>query len=73
VECAQLHAVLDDAADLEHVDYLLRETLFSTWMLNTMIIALASTAISLFCGLLAGYALSGSSFRSPAASAPASS
>src|ERR1700691_982526 len=43
---------------LEHVRDLLNETLFLTWMLNTMIISLAATAISLFCGLLAGYALS---------------
>ncbi len=43
---------------LEHIYYLLEETLFSTWMLNTMLVALVSTAISLFCGLLAGYALS---------------
>src|ERR1700721_1042531 len=43
---------------LEHVHDLLGETLFTTWMLNTMIISLAATAISLFCGLLAGYALS---------------
>src|SRR5580692_2048060 len=43
---------------LEHVHDLLSETLFTTWMLNTMIISLAATAISLFCGLLAGYALS---------------
>jgi len=43
---------------LEHIHDLLTETLFSTWMLNTMFIALASTVISLFCGLLAGYALS---------------
>src|ERR687885_2888792 len=43
---------------LEHIWYLLEETLFSTWMLNTMLIALASTAISLVCGVLAGYALS---------------
>jgi len=42
---------------LEHIRYLLDETLFSAWMWNTMIIALASTAISLFCGILAGYAL----------------
>src|SRR5258708_5500414 len=42
----------------EHIMYLLDETLFSTWMLNTMFISLVSTAISLFCGLLAGYALS---------------
>jgi multiple sugar transport system permease protein len=37
---------------------LLTQTRFSTWMLNTMIISIAATAISLFCGLLAGYALS---------------
>lgn len=43
---------------LEHVRDLLTQTLFSTWMLNTMIISIAATAISLFCGLLAGYALS---------------
>src|SRR5467141_3087460 len=43
---------------LVHIKDLLTETLFSTWMLNTMIISLAATAISLFCGLLAGYALS---------------
>src|SRR3546814_121109 len=42
----------------EHIRFLLEETLFSTWMMNTMLIALASTAISLFCGILAGYALS---------------
>jgi len=42
----------------EHIKYLLEETLFSTWMLNTMLISLLSTLISLFCGLLAGYALS---------------
>ncbi len=43
---------------LEHIWYLLEETLFSTWMFNTMLVALASTLISLFCGVLAGYALS---------------
>src|SRR6202162_4651715 len=43
---------------LEHIRDLLTTTLFSTWMLNTMLISLAATGISLFCGLLAGYALS---------------
>ena len=43
---------------LEHIRDLLTETLFSTWMFNTMLISIAATAISLFCGLLAGYALS---------------
>ena len=42
---------------LEHIRFLLDETLFSTWMWNTMLISLASTLISLFCGILAGYAL----------------
>ena len=53
-----LPAVLDIASDFEHIHDLLTETLFWTWMLNTMIISIAATAISLFCGLLAGYALS---------------
>ena len=43
---------------LDHIRDLLTQTLFTTWMLNTMIISLSATAISLFCGLLAGYALS---------------
>src|SRR5690242_2866748 len=43
---------------LEHILYLVEETLFTTWMWNTMLISLVATAISLFCGLLAGYALS---------------
>jgi multiple sugar transport system permease protein len=42
---------------LEHIRFLLDETLFSAWMWNTMLIALLSTAISLFCGVFAGYAL----------------
>ena len=43
---------------LAHIKYLLGETLFGTWMLNTLFISVAATAISLFCGLLAAYALS---------------
>lgn len=43
---------------LEHIQLLFEETLFSTWMINTIIISLASTAISLVCGVFAGYALS---------------
>ena len=42
---------------LEHFYYLFEETLFSDWMKNTMIVASASTVISLFCGVMAGYAL----------------
>jgi len=48
---------------LDHVKMLLEETLFSTWLWNTMLIALASTAISLVCGVFAGYALSRLKFR----------
>jgi multiple sugar transport system permease protein len=43
---------------LEHILFLVEETLFNTWLWNTMLISLVATAISLFCGLLAGYALS---------------
>jgi len=43
---------------LAHIEYLLRETLFTTWMLNTLFISVLATLISLFCGLLAAYALS---------------
>jgi multiple sugar transport system permease protein len=42
---------------LEHILYLFEETNFARWMFNTMFIALVSTIISLFCGVLAGYAL----------------
>jgi multiple sugar transport system permease protein len=43
---------------LEHVRYLLEETLFTRWMLNTLFISILATVISVACGLLAGYALS---------------
>jgi multiple sugar transport system permease protein len=42
----------------EHVTYLLEQTLFTSWLWNTTFIALVSTAISLVCGVFAGYALS---------------
>jgi multiple sugar transport system permease protein len=42
---------------LEHFVFLFQETLFIRWLLNTLFISLLSTAISLFCGLLAGYAI----------------
>ncbi len=48
---------------LEHIRYLLSETLFGTWLFNTMFISIISTIISLFCGLLAGYALARLRFR----------
>ncbi len=43
---------------LVHIIDLLTQTLFIRWMANTLFIASVSTLISLFCGLLAGYALS---------------
>ena len=42
---------------LEHIQMLLGETLFLTWLWNTMLIAFVSTIISLVCGVFAGYAL----------------
>src|SRR5437773_4318773 len=42
---------------LEHFRDLMAKTTFPQWLWNTFFIAVASTAISLFCGLLAGYAL----------------
>ncbi len=48
---------------LDHIRMLLEETLFSTWLWNTMLISLASTIISLICGVFAGYALSRLKFR----------
>jgi multiple sugar transport system permease protein len=48
---------------LEHITNLLTGTLFIRWMFNTLFIACVSTLISLFCGVLAGYALSRLKFR----------
>ena len=42
---------------LDHYRYLFTNTLYATWLLNTLIISIASTAISLLFGILAGYAL----------------
>jgi len=41
----------------DHVRYLFEQTLFASWLWNTTFIALVSTAISLVCGVFAGYAL----------------
>ena len=45
------------APTLDHVRSLLQDTLFGTWMWNTMLIATVATLISLFCGVIGGYAL----------------
>ena len=42
---------------LSHWRMLLSDTLFVQWAINTLWVACASTAISLFAGVLAGYAL----------------
>jgi multiple sugar transport system permease protein len=45
------------APTLAHFEDLLNKTTFPQWLWNTFFIAVVSTMISLFCGLLAGYAL----------------
>src|SRR5437764_958847 len=45
------------APTLEHFRDLMEKTTFPIWLWNTFFIAVVSTLISLFCGLLAGYAL----------------
>jgi len=42
---------------LHHYIFLFKETLFTTWSLNTLLVSTTSTIISLFAGILAGYAL----------------
>jgi len=42
---------------------LFKETLFTRWVINTFLIATASTAISLVCAVLAGYSLSRLNYR----------
>jgi multiple sugar transport system permease protein len=42
---------------LTHYNYLFTNTLYATWLMNTLIVSIASTAISLLFGILAGYAL----------------
>jgi multiple sugar transport system permease protein len=47
----------------KHFEDLFELTYFLRWAWNTLFIAVVSTAISLFCGLLAGYALARLQFR----------
>jgi multiple sugar transport system permease protein len=42
---------------LDHYKYLFERTLYGRWLMNTLIVSVASTAISLAFGILAGYAL----------------
>lgn len=48
---------------LTHFRFLFAESFFGHWLWNTMFVAILSTAISLFCGILAGYALARLRFR----------
>ena len=48
---------------IEHWESLFSSTLFIRWTVNTLWVALASTVVSLFAGILAGYALSRLVFR----------
>ena len=45
-------------ATFSHFMYLFENTQFLLWMVNTFVIALASTLLSVTCGVLAGYSLS---------------
>ena len=46
-----------------HYSYLLRETYFLRWAANSLIVTIVSTALSLACGIMAGYALARLQFR----------
>jgi multiple sugar transport system permease protein len=48
---------------LDHLRYLMRETIFLTWAYNTFYVSILSTAISLTAGIMAGYALSRLRFK----------
>ena len=48
---------------LDHLRYLMRETIFLTWAYNTFYVSILSTAISLGAGIMAGYALSRLRFK----------
>jgi multiple sugar transport system permease protein len=42
---------------LEHINKLLFETSYPDWMVNTIIVSVSSTFLSLFCAVLAAYAI----------------
>lgn len=44
-------------ATLDHIKYLLFETSYPGWLWNTMLVAVASTALSLFAAVLGAYAI----------------
>ncbi len=52
---------------LEQYLYLFEKSSFTQWLLNTVIISVASTTLSLTCGVLAGYALARLRFKGASA------
>src|SRR5207247_7363568 len=42
---------------LEHYSFLLRETLFSRWLLNSLLVSVVATVIAVVIGTIAAYAL----------------
>jgi multiple sugar transport system permease protein len=48
---------------LEHYRHLFTQTNFPRWTLNTTVVAVVSTMISLFCSILAGYSLAQLRYR----------
>jgi len=48
---------------LAHYRYLFHETNFLRWLVNSLVVTVSSTTVSLFCGVLAAYALSRLRFR----------
>lgn len=51
------------SATLDHYRYLFEKTIFAKWSLNTTIVAVTSTGISLIFSIMAGYALARLRFR----------
>ncbi len=52
-----------DAPTLEHVKKLLFETQYPEWLWNTVLVSVVATALSLFCSVLAAYAIERLRFR----------
>jgi multiple sugar transport system permease protein len=48
---------------LDNYRYLFEETAFPRWILNTLVVTVGATALSLFCSILIGYALGRFNFR----------
>jgi len=48
---------------LEHIEKLFFETSYPSWLINTMVVSVAATAISLFCSVCAAYAIERLRFR----------